>query len=87
MGIGLSESDSTRREENFPSEPTFRVRKSDIITGLTVAGLTGLLTLFWNVTNQLSENLRLEVRNAENRILNRLQADEQWLQQCCQRKR
>ena len=83
----MGEGDTPNREENLPGEPAFRVRKSDAITGLTLAGLIALLTFFWNVTSQLSENLRIEIRNSENRIINRISTNEQLLYKCCGRGR
>ena len=82
----MNEGNSQGGKEELSSEPTFRVRRADVIASIGFAGVLGLLGLFWSVTSQLSENLRVEIRNAENRITNRLQVDEQWIQECCRRK-
>jgi hypothetical protein len=69
----MGEGDTPRWEEGVSTEQAYRVRKSDVVAGITVAGLVGILSLFWSVTSQLSEALRTEVRNER---VERINADQ-----------
>ena len=83
----MTDGHSSHREGEIPGESSFRVRRSDVAASLGLAGLLGVLTLFWQITSGIQEALRMEIRNAENRITNRIQTNEQWLRECCGRRR
>lgn len=63
----MSEGHSSDREETIPDLPVYRARASDATAWRTtffiLGGGIGLLGFFWSVTSQLSETLRVEVRN------------------------
>jgi hypothetical protein len=90
--------DHTNRGEEHPHEAVYRERVSDGLawrtTFLILGGAIGLLTFFWSVLNGIQESSRAEIRNVEARCLNantatvsRLQNTEDWIRECCGRRR
>ena len=78
-------------DNELPSQPAFHIRSEapfNLVTALLLLGsLIGILTYVGSFADRIEQNLRIEIRNEENKRLNQTQRLEQRIDSCCQRSR
>jgi hypothetical protein len=85
------ENNVTNGSQNMGGQPAFYIRSSSPLQVGTVIAILGstlaLLTFFWNFSDRIQENARIELRNERIERLNQFKDVQQDVRECCERRR